>query len=77
MMKGEDKLKERVDSNLVHASKLEITIKVLLIERLEARVEQPTQQRALHLLYNLRTSLLRIVLRHDRRKSVIVHIELA
>ena len=36
-------MKERVDSDLVDASKLEITIKVLLIERLEARVEQPTE----------------------------------
>ena len=68
--------RETAAAHLIDASELEVAPEVLLVERLQAGVEEPAQQRTLDLLHDLRPRLLRVVLRHDRAEPVVVEVVL-
>lgn len=65
---------KKIGTNLIGASKLEVTVQVLLVQRLKSRVQQSTKQGTRNLLHNLRSSLFRVVLRNGRAQSVIIHV---
>ena len=64
-------------THLIDAPELEVDVKVLLIQGLQAGVEQPAQQGALDLLDDLRAGLFRVVLRDGCAEPVVVHVVLA
>lgn len=61
---------------LVHAAKLSIHIKVLLVQHLQRRVEQPTQRGVVSLLHHLCARALGVMLGDERAELVEVHDEL-
>lgn len=66
-------LREREDLSLVHSSKLRVDVEVLLIQRLQQRVQHAAQTGRLRLLHNLSAGLLRIALSGDGGE--LVHVE--
>lgn len=64
----------RKKTHLVDTTELKVDVQVLLIERLQAWVEQTTEERTADLLDDFCTSFLCIVLSHASAEAVIVHV---
>jgi hypothetical protein len=64
------------DLALVDASELEVDAEVLLVERLQERVQQAGQERRRDLLDDFGAGLARVVLARDRRELVLVEVVL-
>jgi len=60
---GQVLLREGEDLALVHATELGVHLEVLLVQGLQARIQQAREQGVLHLFDHLGARLLRIVLR--------------
>ena len=61
-------------THLIDTTKLEVAAEVLFVKSLHSGVEETAEERTLHLFYDLRTSLLRIVFRHDGAELVVVEV---
>ena len=75
--RGEVLLGEHKDLALVDAAELAVHVEVLLVQDLQARVEEAGEKGVLDLLHNLGAGLLRVVLGHKGRQTVDVEGELA
>jgi hypothetical protein len=64
-------------SYLIHPAKLDVNIQVLLVQRLEKRIEQAGQRRRLGLLDDFGTRLFCIVLRRNLCQAEFVDVVLA
>ncbi len=62
--------------NLVDTAKLEVTAEVLLVQGLQAGVEESAEKRALDLFHHFRACLLIVVFGHDRAELVVVEVVL-
>ena len=64
-------------TDLIDTAKLKVTIEVLLVERLQARVEQARDKRRLHLLDDFGSGFFSIMFGDSRTEFVVVEVVLS